>query len=138
MSSRVDRRSRAKWTVGFLIGLVFATGQTERRVGAVSPVFGPVDVVRRTTTPEVVRWTFAVASPGAGHLLCVDNGGQRNQYGPVTSANIRLNGAAMFQPKDFKRSVATLSRSVSLLANNELTAELAGAPGTQAEAIAET
>src|SRR5262245_41079514 len=131
MSSRVDRRSRAKWTVVFLIGLVFATEQPERRLAAASPVFGPVDVVRRTSGPEVARWTFPVTAPGStGYLLCVDNGGQRDQYGPVTSANITLNGAALFQPKDFKRSVATLSRPVSLLASNVLTAELAGAPGS--------
>ena len=123
------RGRRLTWSVALPVALVLLAGQTSIRVAAVSPVFGPVDVVRRAATPEVMRWTFP-APAGAGYLLCVDNGGQGDQYPPVTSANIMLNGAATFQPRDFKKSVTTLSRPAALLANNELTAELAGAPGS--------
>src|SRR5262245_19436295 len=124
-----DRGRRFKLALPIALGLL--ASQTFERVAAVASVFGPIDVVRRSATPEVVRWTFQVAAPGtSAYLLCVDNGGTQNQYAPVTSANIKLNGAATFQPRDFKRSVTTLARPVQLPANNELTAELAGAPGS--------
>ncbi|HEX5071128.1 MAG TPA: putative Ig domain-containing protein [Vicinamibacterales bacterium] len=118
----------------FVLLLAAGLAGTRARAVAAGAVFGPVSAVRISGAPDVYRWSVPMPAPApAGYLLCADNGGLRDQYAAVTSANVSVNGKALFRPRDFKKSVAMLSAAVPLLATNELTVEIAGEPGAGME-----
>src|SRR6185312_2282201 len=66
--------------------------------------------------------------PGAAFTLRIDNGGSHGQYGRVSSAIIKLNGAIVVGPSDFNPQVAVITRRVVLQARNVVTVELRRAP----------
>jgi hypothetical protein len=97
--------------------------------GAAPALFGPENFVRSTGKPEVVRRTFPAAADGI-HTLCVANRGIQQQYGAVTSAEIGVNGSAVFQPRHFKQLVTLLKSDVTLGTSNTLSVSIASAPGS--------
>jgi hypothetical protein len=92
--------------------------------------FGPKDYVRGRATPVVVTDIFTAARPGAAFTLRIDNGGSHGQYGRVSSAIIKLNGAIVVGPSDFNPQVAVITRRVVLQARNVVTVELRSAPNS--------
>jgi hypothetical protein len=79
---------------------------------------------RSTGTPKVITDEFD-AQPGQ-YLLHITNGDQAGNV--VNSAEIRLNGAVIFGPAQFKPIGRTLSAPVTLAALNTITVELRSAP----------
>lgn len=94
------------------------------------PVFGPEDFVRTTGAPTSFTRAFPAAIPGTGYILHIDNGGADHELGPVTSASIKLNNAAVLSSRDFKPNVETIDKPISLSASNVLSISLQGAPGS--------
>ncbi len=115
--------------VVFLIAAVTTTPKGLTAVGSGSPAFGPVDQVVGHGGNGSSRHWFAGTSVN-GHMLCIENRGKAGLYHPVTSAWIRLNGAAIFRPNDFKKKVASLGQPVTLQNVNVLDIELQGKPGS--------
>lgn len=78
--------------------------------------------------PATDEQIFA-AVPGANYVLRIVNGDQ-NKASAVTSGDVRLNGALVAGPNDFKRTPRTLAIPVKLLASNTLDVTLRSEPGT--------
>src|SRR5688572_22145270 len=88
----------------------------------VASIFGPKDYLRRTGQPVTESDSFA-ATPGT-YTLRITNGGLLNQYAPISSAEIHLNGVLIAGPGAFAPQVATITIPVSLNNNNTLQVEL--------------
>ena len=106
--------------------LVLASVWTVSGRQTTPPVFGPVDLLRKSGAPQQFKWTFNTA-PGPARV-CLFNGGSSGQYERVSSASVKLNGVDVFTQSAFNQNVPTLSQSVSVLSENDLTAELASKP----------
>ena len=84
------------------------------------------DHVRSTGAPTMDTGTF-FGTAGAGRLI-VSNG---NDAGfRATSAVIMLNGEKVVGPNSFKKKVSEIEVSVDLLAENSISVELRGQPGS--------
>ena len=98
--------------------LAFAPGAA----AATFDAFGPRQYTRGTGAPAPVAATFSVRNPRTRYTLEIRNNG-------VSSAVVALNGATLFEPSDFhQQQTATLTRDVTLEAQNTLTVELRGQP----------
>jgi hypothetical protein len=110
--------------------------RTARSVLSLTPqsaeaaVFGPEDFLRSKGKPVTIVRTFSVADPSGAFTLCIDNGGQAGGYGLVDSAVVTLNGLEVASPSDFNETVLSVVRPVSVAADNVLTVELRGDPGS--------
>ena len=93
-------------------------------------VFGPEDFLRSKGKPVTIVRTFSGADPSGAFTLCIDNGGQAGDYGLVDSAVVTLNGLEVARPSDFNETVLSVVRPVSVAADNVLTVELRGGPGS--------
>lgn len=102
-----------------------------------STVLGPKQYARTGGAPNIYIDTFQ-SMGGAGSLI-IRNGnaaGTDRVKGPggdyaITSAKVYLNGAAIFRPSDFKRTIHYLEKSVQLNnGTNTLHVELSSAPGS--------
>lgn len=97
--------------------LFLATGA----FAATFDAFGPRVYSRGTGEPVTVPATFTVRNPGASYSLVIESNS-------VSSAVVTLNGVTVFGPNDFNPHVLTLSKVVTLAAQNTLTVELRGQP----------
>lgn len=89
--------------------------------------FGPHTFVRTNGEPQAETVKFTVPHAGE-YVIEVDNGSDANS--PSSSARVTLNDTPVFQPSEFNQNVHQLSRHVQLNANNTLTVELSGQPGS--------
>lgn len=96
---------------------------------AATTVFGPRRFDRTTGQPNSYVEQFSLP-PGdsAPCRLHVQNGAA-DGAARISSADIGLNGAAVFGPSDFNQNVATLDRNVTLTATNRLDVTLRSSPG---------
>lgn len=94
-----------------------------------TPVFGPKTYTRTTGKPRPVVDTFAVANPAGDFTLIVRNGKEDGTQ-RVTSAVILLNGQLIVGPQEFNPKVAVIRKAVSLQAQNTLSVEVRGKPGS--------
>ena len=106
------------------LGLLLATAHSA------PPVFGPEDFLRSTGKPITVQRSFLVPDPSGDFTLCLDNGGQDDEYGLVSSAEVHLNGVEVVSPSDFNQTVAEVIRLVSLTIDNSLRVQLRSDPGS--------
>ena len=95
-----------------------------------TPVFGPEDFLRSKGKPLTVQRSFAVTDPSGVFTLCIDNGGQSDEYGFVSSAEVHLNGVEVASPSDFNQGVAEVIRPVSVANDNTLSVQLRSDPGS--------
>lgn len=93
-----------------------------------TPVFGPEDFLRSKGKPVTIARTFFVTDPSGTFTLCIDNGGQNDEYGVVSSAEVHLNGVEVASPSDFNQGVAEVITLVSVAPNNELSIQLRSDP----------
>jgi RHS repeat-associated protein len=95
-------------------------------------VFGPEDFVRPNGSggPQTVTRTFNVPNPSGPATLCLLNGGANNQYTRVSSAIGTLNNTQVLRTNDFNQQVASITRAVTLRANNTLRIEVRSAQGS--------
>lgn len=129
------RRGVWQWLFRNPLRLRFCVGGLALLWGAVAyagtfVVFGPQDFVRSAGEPTEFIRTFPAAVPGTAYTLHIDNGGSRQQFGRVTSASVKLNGAVIAGPSEFRQSVQTIDKPVTLAAQNTLRIELQGSPGS--------
>lgn len=89
-------------------------------------IFGPVDSERETGKPVPVITNFSVPQTSGVYELRIQNGNPI----AVTSAVITLNSEPVAGPKDFNKQVETINVPVQLLADNILSVELRGKPGS--------
>src|SRR4051812_14873563 len=82
--------------------------------GASVTVFGPEDFVGGNGPTLVQARQFNVEDTQQVYLLRIHNGGSRSQYGLVSSAVVRLNGAQVAVTNDFSQKVVLLERPVRL------------------------
>jgi hypothetical protein len=87
----------------------------------------PQTCTRTTGANDVYTYGFPGLEGSA--VLTVQNGdgGKKSR---ITSATIELNGAAVLDRSDFKRSVYTLEVPINVLDSNSITARTAGKPGS--------
>jgi hypothetical protein len=113
------------------------------RADPLAPVFGPRQFVRERGRPERVTEHFAACQPDRTFRLRVENGpGPRHR---VEEAEIRLNGVTIVRPRDVRHGErdrhdhdrwdrhhegAVIERPVTLRAENTLSVELDGRPGS--------
>ena len=106
------------------LGLLLATAHSA------TPVFGPEDFLRSTGKPITVQRSFLVPDPSGAFTLCLDNGGQDDEYGLVSSAEVHLNGVEVVSPSDFNEHVAAVIRPVLVAIDNTLSVQLRSDPGS--------
>ena len=92
-------------------------------IADVVTVFGPTQYVRLQShgPADVFTDTFSATS-GEG-ILTVNNG-EADGTNRVSSAEITINGEAIFGPKNFSQGVYTLEAPVALSENNSITVKL--------------
>ena len=90
-------------------------------IGGTLAVFGPEDFLRSKGKPITVERSFSVADPSGPFTLCIDNGGEQDEYGMVDSAEVHLNGVEVAGPSDFSPNVSIIEILVTLTSENELT-----------------
>ena len=92
-------------------------------------VFGPKQYLRTSGAPNEFSDAFALpAGIGAPFQLQILNGAP-NATNRISSARVTLNGTQIVGPSDFGQNVATITRTVTLGANNTLTSRLESTPG---------
>ena len=92
-------------------------------IAAAAPfnAFGPKQYTRAAGEPAPVTSQFTVRNPAARYSIAIENNG-------VSSAIVTLNGVEIFGPNDFKQHALTLSKEVTVAAQNTLIVELRGQP----------
>jgi hypothetical protein len=94
-------------------------------------VLAPRNFVRTNGAPQTESASFTASNTAIPYTLRLRNGGAANQFSPVTSAVVALNGVQIFGPSDFNgQTPATVDRPVTLAATNQLTVEVRGSPGS--------
>ncbi len=111
---------RSPWLMGTLALLLLGSPTVSPAETFIA--FGPVQYSRDTGKPTPVTKTFNVLDPSATFTARIDSAG-------VSSAIVTLNGVDVFKESDFNQTVKVLTKSVTLLATNQLTVELRGRPG---------
>lgn len=94
-----------------------------RSVAGQETVFGPETFVRGTGPPQTITRTFSVQDTSGFFDLVIQNRG-------VTSAVIEFNGVKIASPSDFQQQTEQIVEGVSVVAQNTLSVELRGEPGT--------
>ena len=84
--------------------------------------------VRSTGRPTMDNDTF-FGTEGAGRLIVV-NGNDSDSRSRVTSAVITLNGEKILGPNSFKKKTSEIEVPVDLMADNSITVEVRGQPGS--------
>jgi catechol 2,3-dioxygenase-like lactoylglutathione lyase family enzyme len=84
--------------------------------------------VRGTGTPNMDTDTF-FGVEGSGRLIIV-NGNETESNSRVTSAVITLNGEKILGPNSFKKKIGEIEIPVDLVAENTISVELRGKPGS--------
>ena len=84
--------------------------------------------VRSTGRPTMDSDTF-FGTEGAGRLIVV-NGNDSDSRSRVTSAVITLNGEKILGPNSFKKKTGEIEVPVDLMADNSITVEVRGRPGS--------
>ena len=107
-------------------------------IGAVWPaqsancptVFGPRRFDRTTGSPNQYVEQFSLPAGFISPItLHIQNGANDGTH-RVSSATVKLNGADIVSPSDLNQNVASLDRTVTLAANNQLDVRVASAPGS--------
>jgi hypothetical protein len=93
-----------------------------------TPIFGPKTYTRATGKPWPVVDAFTVPDATADFTLIVQNG--KNGAQRVTSAVILLNEQLILGPSDFSKQVDVIRQRVVLQAQNTISVEVRGGPGT--------
>lgn len=88
------------------------------------PVLGTLSLTRGTGAPQTA--SLAISGTSGAGLLCVRND-------EATSGKVWLNGEDVIDSGDFKKSVTAISREVTLTGEDELSARIAGRPGSSFE-----
>ncbi len=95
-------------------------------------VLAPQGFQRQTGAPVTENISFSVANPAGTYTISIYNGGldDHELTGELVSSSIiSLNGTQIFGPSEFNKNVTTLTKSISLQGDNELSVELRGKPG---------
>jgi uncharacterized protein (TIGR03382 family) len=90
------------------------------------PLLAELILDRDTGGPSTKKATFTATADEPG-LVCVANGASG---GRATSGKVKLNGTTVVNADGFKKAVSQIERAVILKAQNELTASIAGRPGS--------
>jgi len=99
--------------------------------------FGPKTYTRSTGAPVTVVDDFSYPRPGDICLAKVYSGGLDNTYKRVASAIILFNGQDLFTPNEFNPNVGYIEHPVTMAADNELSVEVRGIPGSALSLIIE-
>jgi hypothetical protein len=92
--------------------------------------FGPQVYVRGTGTPVTVTNTFTVLNPNTQYTLRLHNGGLVDgTTDRVSSTTVTVNGVIVVAPNDLSQNVAEVDKPVTLLASNQISVQVRGAPG---------
>ncbi len=94
-------------------------------------IFGPIQYVRTTQSPNVFTDSFVAPFPDTLNqgVLIIENGDKNDKH-RVTSAEIALNGNRKFSSNDFKKKNHLLSLPVDLVENNTIQVTLKSKPDT--------
>jgi RHS repeat-associated protein len=93
-------------------------------------VYGPQRFTRLTGQAVNVVQNFSLpADANAPFKIVVENGAPEGSN-RVSSATIKLNGADLYTPSDFNQNVSSLTKAVTLTANNTLDVKLTSATGS--------
>ena len=93
-------------------------------------VYGPQRFTRLTGQSVNVVQNFSLpADANAPFNIVVENGAPEGSN-RVSSATIKLNGADLYTPSDFNQNVSSLTKDVTLTANNTLEVKLNSAAGS--------
>ncbi|HWS90118.1 MAG TPA: Ig-like domain-containing protein [Pyrinomonadaceae bacterium] len=103
---------------------------TAQQAGVVTSLFGPRKFVRGKGAPFTEVERFTLPADVAGPFTLEVQNGEPGGANRVSSATIKLNGVEIFGQSDFSQNVPTLSREVTLAANNTLEVKLASQPGS--------
>jgi hypothetical protein len=111
---------------------ISAVGERPQSTGAVAGnqviVFGPETYTRASGAPSKVTKTFSARYPNVKHTLVIQNGTTAADL--VTSAIVEVNGVRVFGPNDFSNNRSTLEKLIPVQAENTISVEVRGAPGS--------
>jgi RHS repeat-associated protein len=93
-------------------------------------VYGPQRFERRTGAPTTYTQQFSLPPNTKAPFLVQLQNGAADGSGRASSAGVKLNGQDLFLEKDFNKQVGSLTRNVTLAANNTLEVRLTSAPGS--------
>ncbi len=90
-------------------------------------VWGPVKFVRGTGAPTTQFANFTTNPKGEFWIRIANGGDTKN----VSSAVVMLNNTTIAGPNNFNQQVPFITKDVTLQAQNTISVELAGAPGSE-------
>ncbi|HWT02035.1 MAG TPA: RHS repeat-associated core domain-containing protein [Pyrinomonadaceae bacterium] len=93
-------------------------------------VFGPRNFTREAGAPTNVVAPFTLPADAVAPFSVQLVNGDADGSNRVSSADIKLNGAALFTSSSFNQTVGTLNKSVTLSASNTLEVKLKSSPGS--------
>lgn len=93
-------------------------------------VFGPRRFTRSNGSPVNVVAPFTLPADAVAPFSVQLVNGDADGSNRVSSADIKLNGAALFTSSSFNQTVGTLNKSVTLSASNTLEVKLKSSPGS--------
>ena len=97
------------------------TSQSAKRV-----IYGPIDYARQKGKPVATADTFST-SPGDYTLVVVNGPESANRS---SSTVIRINGEDVVSPDEFNQQVGLITKEIELEAQNEVSVEVRGKPGS--------
>jgi hypothetical protein len=86
---------------------------------------------RASAEPRTTSDSFDTTDLTQKYRLIVVNGGLRGPTHRTSSAQVALNGAVVVPPSSFNQLQAAITVPVALQTENQITARLAGEPGSQ-------
>ncbi len=93
-------------------------------------VYGPQRFTREAGQPTNTLVPFTIPATAIAPFSIQLENGDADGSNRVSSATIKLNGATLYEPKDFNQTVRSLTKSVTLQASNTLDVRLTSSPGS--------
>lgn len=115
-------------SVTLISAVLSSSTPTPTAAPPMTTAFGPKQYTRAAGQPQTFTETFQHCGTGQCQIAVANGSGDQSKR--ASSASISLNGQQIVGPRDLNQKVATITKSVTLLDQNQLTITLSSSPGS--------